>query len=131
MTQQCALFGDGTSHSPLPLLVCGTGVSSLTHDRLLAAVEELQDLKGVWSELSKIWQKIDELKEKPWMAVAPRKVRTELDSLLELMKGMPSHLKSYASYDFVQRMIKGYLKVSVCSASYGYLGSEHIVFVGC
>lgn len=75
-------------------------------------MEELQDLKGVWSELSKIWQKIDELKEKPWMAVAPRKVRAELDGLLELMKGMPSHLKSYASYDFVQRMIKGYLKVS-------------------
>lgn len=75
-------------------------------------MEELQDLKGVWSELSKIWQKIDELKEKPWMAVAPRKVRAELDGLLEMMKGMPSHLKSYASYDFVQRMIKGYLKVS-------------------
>ena len=116
MTQQRACLVCGRHAAPLPPLnspICATGASSLTHDRLLAAVEELQDLKGVWSELSKIWQKIDELKEKPWMAVAPRKVRTELDSLLELMKGMPSHLKSYASYDFVQRMIKGYLKVSV------------------
>ena len=121
MTQQRACLVCGRHAAPLPPLnspICDTGASSLTHDRLLAAVEELQDLKGVWSELSKIWQKIDELKEKPWMAVAPRKVRTELDSLLELMKGMPSHLKSYASYDFVQRMIKGYLKVSVCSASH-------------
>ena len=38
------------------------------------SLEELQDLKGVWSELSKIWDQIDELKEKPWLSVQPRKV---------------------------------------------------------
>lgn len=38
------------------------------------AVEELQDLKGVWGELSKIWEQIDELKDKPWLSVQPRKV---------------------------------------------------------
>lgn len=38
------------------------------------AHEELQDLKGVWAELSKIWEQIDELKEKPWLSVQPRKV---------------------------------------------------------
>ena len=38
------------------------------------AVEELQDLKGVWSELSKIWEQIDDLKERPWLSVQPRKV---------------------------------------------------------
>lgn len=40
------------------------------------AHEELQDLKGVWAELSKIWEQIDELKEKPWLSVQPRKVGT-------------------------------------------------------
>ena len=39
------------------------------------ALEELQDLKGVWSELSKIWEQIDDLKDKPWLSVQPRKVR--------------------------------------------------------
>ena len=38
------------------------------------ALEELQDLKGVWSELSKIWEQIDDLKDKPWLSVQPRKV---------------------------------------------------------
>lgn len=44
-------------------------------------LEELQDLKGVWQELAKIWEQIDELKEKPWLSVAPRKVSVG-DSLI-------------------------------------------------
>lgn len=38
------------------------------------ALEELQDLKGVWSELSKVWEQIDQMKEQPWVSVQPRKV---------------------------------------------------------
>ncbi|KAH1171593.1 hypothetical protein KIL84_007211, partial [Mauremys mutica] len=33
-------------------------------------LEELQDLKGVWSEL---WDQIDQMKEQPWVSVQPRK----------------------------------------------------------
>ena len=43
-------------------------------ERMQVGLEELQDLKGVWSELAKIWEKVDELKEKPWLSVQPRKV---------------------------------------------------------
>ena len=50
------------------------GHVSGSEERLLVSQEELQDLKGVWTELSKIWQQIDELKERPWMSVQPRKV---------------------------------------------------------
>lgn len=39
------------------------------------ALEELQDLKGVWSELSKVWEQIDQMKEQPWVSVQPRKVQ--------------------------------------------------------
>jgi dynein heavy chain 1 len=39
------------------------------------AMEELSDLKGVWSELSRIWEQIDDLKDKPWISIQPRKVR--------------------------------------------------------
>ena len=75
------------------------------------ALEELQDLKGVWSELSKIWEKIEDLREKPWLSVAPRKVRQELDALLQLLKGFPARLKTYASYEYVQNLLKSYTKV--------------------
>lgn len=40
------------------------------------ALEELHDLKEVWSELSKVWEQIDQMKEQPWVSVQPRKVPT-------------------------------------------------------
>lgn len=42
------------------------GGTSTSEDRMHVVFEELQDLRGVWSELSKIWQQIDETREKPW-----------------------------------------------------------------
>lgn len=42
---------------------------------LQVALEELHDLKEVWSELSKVWEQIDQMKEQPWVSVQPRKVR--------------------------------------------------------
>ena len=51
------------------------GQLSASEERVMVSQEELQDLKGVWAELSKIWQQIDELKERPWMSVQPRKVQ--------------------------------------------------------
>lgn len=49
-------------------------VTTSSDDRLVIVVEELKDLKEVWSELSKIWDSIDELRDKPWLSVQPRKV---------------------------------------------------------
>lgn len=42
---------------------------------MTVALEELQDLRGVWSSLSKIWTQIDDIREKPWLSVQPRKLR--------------------------------------------------------
>lgn len=87
------------------------GFVSGSDDRVTIALEELQDLKGVWSELGKIWEKIEELREKPWLSVAPRKIRQALDALLQQLRGFPSRLKTYASFDYVQTLLKGYTKV--------------------
>ena len=61
--------------------------SVVTDDKMTVSFEELQDLKGVWSELSKIWDQIDEMKELPWLSVQPRKLRSQIDSLLGQLKG--------------------------------------------
>ena len=84
------------------------------------ALEELTDLKGVWSELSKVWEKIEELKEKPWLSVAPRKIRQALDALVQQLRGFPTRLKSYASFEYVQATLKGYAKVYVYKFMYIY-----------
>ena len=81
---------------------------------MVVALEELTDLKGVWAELSKVWEKIEELKEKPWLSVAPRKIRQALDALLQQLRGFPTRLKSYASFEYVQATLKGYTKVYTC-----------------
>ena len=60
--------------------------SSNSNDaKISVSIEELQDLKGVWSELAKIWEQIDEQKEKQWLTVQPRKLRSVLDGLLNQM----------------------------------------------
>ena len=87
------------------------GVVSPSEERVQVALEELQDLKGVWCELARIWEQIDELKEKPWLSVAPRKLRQSLDGLMTSLKGLPGRLRQYASYEHVQRVLKGYAKV--------------------
>ncbi len=55
--------------------VCDPGEVSPSEERMQVGLEELQDLKGVWAELAKIWEQIDDMKEKPWLSVQPRKVR--------------------------------------------------------
>lgn len=82
-------------------------------EKLEVAFEELQDLKGVWSKLSMIWEQLEQLRSLRWNAVRPRELRKNLEELSSQLKEMPSRLQSYASYDYVKSLIKGYLKVNV------------------
>ena len=66
----------------------------------------------MWSELSKIWDQIDEMKEKTWLSVAPRKLRTQIDALLTQMRDMPARLRHYPSYEFVKKLLQSYAKVN-------------------
>ena len=81
--------------------------------RIVVCIEELQDLKGVWSEMSKIWQQIDEQKEKQWLTIQPRKLRTIFDGLLNQLKDMPNRLRQYESYNYVKKLLQDYLKANL------------------
>ena len=89
------------------------GPSSASEDRMVVGWEELQDLKGVWSELSRIWEQIDEMKDKPWLSVQPRKLRQQMDLLLTQLKDLPARLRQYASYEYVKKLIQSYQKVNM------------------
>ncbi|KAE8290025.1 Cytoplasmic dynein 1 heavy chain 1 Cytoplasmic dynein heavy chain 1 Dynein heavy chain, cytosolic [Larimichthys crocea] len=84
-----------------------------SEERVQVALEELHDLKEVWSELAKVWEQIDQMKEQPWVSVQPRKLRQSLDALLNQLKNFQARLRQYASYEYVQRLLKGYLKVNM------------------
>ncbi|KAK9719430.1 dynein heavy chain [Basidiobolus ranarum] len=83
-----------------------------TDDRLDPVLEELRDLKSVWSALSKVWQSIYEIKDTVWTLVVPRKIRQQLDGLLNSTKEMPNRMRQYAAFEFIQETLKQYLKVN-------------------
>ncbi|KAB7503493.1 Dynein heavy chain, cytoplasmic [Armadillidium nasatum] len=89
------------------------GALNTSEDKMTVAYEELQDLKGVWSELAKIWEQIDDMKEKPWLSIQPRKLRNQLDSLITQLKELPVRLRQYASYEYVKRLLQSYTKVNM------------------
>jgi len=76
------------------------------------AFEELLDLRQVWAELSKITEQLDVLREKLWLSVVPRKIRGELDNLLNQLKSLPGKLKQYASFDHIKGTLTDYTKVN-------------------
>ncbi|KAF8634008.1 hypothetical protein AX15_001182 [Amanita polypyramis BW_CC] len=80
------------------------------HTRLEPVFEELRDLKAVWTALSGIWNQINELKEVVWATVQPRKLRQQIDGLLSSTKDMPTRMRQYAAFEYVQDVLKGLLK---------------------
>lgn len=82
-------------------------------ERMIVVLEELQDLRGVWSELSKIWVQIDETREKPWLSVQPRKLRQQLEGMMNQLKELPARLRMYESYEYVKKLIQSNIKVNM------------------
>ena len=82
------------------------------HTRLEPIFEELRDLKAVWTALSGIWSQIGELRELLWNTVQPRKLRQQIDALLTSTKDMPTRMRQYAAFEYVQDILRGLLKVN-------------------
>jgi dynein heavy chain 1 len=79
---------------------------------LVALLEEVQDFKSVWASLATIWGSIDDLKETLWTSIQPRKLRQNIDNLLKMTKEMPSRMRQYAAFEYVQNTLKQLLKVN-------------------
>ncbi|GAA5850789.1 hypothetical protein JCM8547_009091 [Rhodosporidiobolus lusitaniae] len=90
-------------------------------DRLDPVLEEIRDLKAVWTALSGVWAQITELRETLWTSVQSRKLRQQLDGLLVATREMPSKMRQYAAFEFVQESLRGHLKAN---ALLGDLKSE-------
>ena len=82
----------------------------IRHTRLEPVVEELKDLKAVWTALSGIWSQITDLRENAWATVQPRKLRQQIDGLLSSTKDMPTRMRQYAAFEYVQDVLRGLLK---------------------
>jgi dynein heavy chain 1 len=81
--------------------------------RVQVALEELLDLKGVWNELMLIWKQVNELKEKQWITIQPRKLRQSLEELVQQLTNLPQRLRQYDSYQHVKNVLQQYIKVNI------------------
>ncbi|KAJ1851647.1 dynein heavy chain, partial [Coemansia sp. RSA 2703] len=85
-------------------------------ERLTPVLEEVGDLKSVWTALGSIWREIDELRETPWVSVVVRKVRQQLDRHLTEAKQLPNRMRQYAAYEYMQTTLRGLLKANITIA---------------
>jgi dynein heavy chain 1, cytosolic len=83
------------------------------HTRLEPVFEEIRDLKAVWTALSGIWGQISELRETAWATVQPRKLRQRIDGLFASTKQMPTRMRQYAAFEYVQEVLRGLLRSNV------------------
>ena len=79
---------------------------------LTTLLEEVQDFKSVWANLTIVWDQVNNLREQPWNSIQPRKLRSSLDSLIKTTKEMPSRMRQYAAFEHVQSVLRQLLKVN-------------------
>ena len=77
-------------------------------DHLGPIQAELQKLKEVWNALSSICETIHSLRETPWTAVVPRKLRSHIEAILEELRGVPNRIRHYEAFDFIQYEVRRY-----------------------
>jgi dynein heavy chain 1 len=96
-------------------------LESAKDERLTPVIEEIRDLKAVWTALSGVWSQIHDMADTLWSNVQPRKLRQQLDTLLVSTREMPSRMRQYAAFEFVQDLLRQRLKAN---AIVGDLKSE-------
>ncbi|KAK9454647.1 dynein heavy chain, N-terminal region 1-domain-containing protein [Dipodascopsis uninucleata] len=82
-----------------------TGTSSLEN-----SLQEIQDFKSVWSALSTVWNNLNDLRDIAWVNSSPKKIKQSLDELLDMTKEMPSRMRQYSSFEYVQDVLRQLLK---------------------
>jgi len=80
--------------------------------RLDPVLEEIRDLKAVWTALSGVWAQISELRDTLWSSIQSRKLRQQFDSLLSTTREMPSKMRQYAAFEYVQETLRNHLKAN-------------------
>ena len=74
--------------------------------------EDIEGLKAVWQELNKVWSSVDALRDTPFTAVVPKKVRDVLTGALKQMDEFPNRLRQYESYDAIKHRLQRYVKMN-------------------
>jgi len=82
-------------------------------EKLQPFEEDVAGLKEVWAELNGVWSIVDDLREVPWSAIVPKKIREALDSVLEGLQKFPSRLRQYEAYESMKNQVQKLKKTNI------------------
>jgi dynein heavy chain 1 len=75
-------------------------------DSMRDALEELSDLKEVWSSVRDPCEKMQVLKDTLWTNATPRKIRGSLEDLTRQLRALPNRVRQYDAFTFLLELTK-------------------------
>lgn len=75
--------------------------------------EDVGSLKEVWNELKKVWSIVDNLKDVPFNAVVPKKIKQSFEEAQDLLKAFPGRLTQYEAFDKMKARFAIYKKMNL------------------
>lgn len=100
------------SHHQLVQLKKSLQMEGSSAEGLAPLQEEMGNLKEVWAEINTVHSRVESLKETLWTAVEPKRIRGQLEEVLNSLKEMPSRLKQYEAFDHIQEQMQGHIKMN-------------------
>ena len=88
------------------------GMESGDPNKLNNLSAEISDLEDVWNELNKIYCKIDEKKDTPFVAVNADKIKRALEEALSKIDELPEKYHSYDAFEITKNKLQYYKKVN-------------------
>lgn len=85
-------------------------ISIPSFEDTLVSLEEIKDLKSVWSSVNVLWEELERLKQTKWNELQPRQLHHQLDDLLNMARNLPINVRQYTAVDEIQNSVKMYLK---------------------
>ena len=90
-------------------------------EQLEVTGHELTALRNVWQEMSGVQRDIDELKDKQWLAVQPKRVKATLDALATKLSELPARMRRFDVYDYYNKLVESCSTVSSMCLNLSFL----------
>ncbi|TYZ65491.1 hypothetical protein PybrP1_001542, partial [[Pythium] brassicae (nom. inval.)] len=96
----------GAGSVPLRDERLGGGGGGSSSSPLTRAIEELAGLDEVWTSIATVYARVEELQETLWSAAQPRKVRKQLEDVLDEMRRFPARVQQYEAFEHFTRAVQ-------------------------
>lgn len=86
------------------------GIIVSIDEEVACIMEEIQDLKSVWTSINGLFEQLERIKSLKWSELQPRELRIQLEGLLSNSRSLPPKIRQYAAFDDIQNSIKQHMK---------------------